>query len=881
MADTVETAIYRLRVEGQAEIDRLTKSVDGLAVAEEKAASSTRTFSQSLQNQVARIDPVVKAQEQYRKALETQQRYRESGVGTEAQLNAQLSAATRLYQQQTGALQNHTNVVKLQRHELINLSRQFQDVGVSLFSGQSPLTVMMQQGTQIADVFANSQGTVRGFFGQVAAGARALITPMTAAIAGVAALTAAAAALALQWDKVQKSSDRALLGAGAKTGTTVGDLNRFVEQNAGIGGTSLSQKEARTLAEDFTKTGDVVISRLRGMSDAVVGFATLSGKSMSDAGKDMVKFATDPLKAMEELEKTYGKFGAATRKAVEALAMTGDKTGAFQVLVDSLAETNKEAANSMGVLEKASRSLVNVLAQETGKPTGLEQQLENVKAKLNTAIAAAPDMLVPAEASDNVAKLSREFETLYAAIEKINASRVAATNNISAATQEAVRAAQLELPVIQAITEAQKQAAQYAADYYNALAAAKSPADALALASINLEKSQAAATAAVYKQVESLKDSTEMIKAQKNGTEATTAAAIAYRNAIASGADETSAAALKAATLANYMAQAGSSAVSMVDALNNFNTGKWQSLASAMAQAGSSISWSQGQSMAEAENAQFGGSAFAPTVMPAGPLTFAGSLDAGVNTLVSRLQSQATAESAGIAGLTGTAYQSGGIAGALAAIRAAPDTFGASDDLTALGRIYGKVDFGSLLGPERSNISEKISTYDQLTQLMNQQTTDKGAQAANLQSELEWLQTLPVSIERDQKIVDLTNSIADLKSSTDDLNSTNKELLSPYYTQDPRTSKIGFRSQGMADGGYVDVPGGYSANDNMMAMVPVASGERIYVDPMTSRRGGAGGTTINISAPMTFAGNVNRDEVGRTVYQTMQNTARSIQAASQ
>ena len=70
---------------------------------------------------------------------------------------------------------------------------------------------------------------------------------------------------------------------------------------------------------------------------------------------------------------------------------------------------------------------------------------------------------------------------------------------------------------------------------------------------------------------------------------------------------------------------------------------------------------------------------------------------------------------------------------------------------------------------------------------------------------------------------------------------------------DPRTSHIGFRSQGMSGGGYVDVPGLPSANDNLIATIPVASGERIYVDPMSVKRGNAG-TTINISAPMMFSG---------------------------
>jgi hypothetical protein len=174
-----------------------------------------------------------------------------------------------------------------------------------------------------------------------------------------------------------------------------------------------------------------------------------------------------------------------------------------------------------------------------------------------------------------------------------------------------------------------------------------------------------------------------------------------------------------------------------------------------------------------------------------------------------------------------------------------------------------------------------MSLVDSLTQLLNGSTSDKGTQVSNLQSELAWLNTLPETIARDQKIISLQQSIDQLKNSTDGLNSTMGDLLSPYYSQDPRTSHIGFRSQGMASGGYVDVPGAPSANDNMIATIPVASGERIYVDPMPSKRGvGVGGTTISINMPVTIQGNANKDEVGRTMYQVGQSIAKQLQAST-
>lgn len=81
-----------------------------------------------------------------------------------------------------------TQAGSLARHELINLSRQIQDVGVSLVSGQSPFMVLAQQGTQIADIFGSSKtASVGGALKQVVTGiggARLAALGIAGALAG-------------------------------------------------------------------------------------------------------------------------------------------------------------------------------------------------------------------------------------------------------------------------------------------------------------------------------------------------------------------------------------------------------------------------------------------------------------------------------------------------------------------------------------------------------------------------------------------------------------------------------------------------------------------------------------------------------------------------
>jgi hypothetical protein len=293
-----------------------------------------------------------------------------------------------------------------------------------------------------------------------------------------------------------------------------------------------------------------------------------------------------------------------------------------------------------------------------------------------------------------------------------------------------------------------------------------------------------------------------MIVVQGTAAEAQTASAIAYKNAIASGADEAAAGALATATMANYQAKAAREAERQAQAL--------QAAAAAAEAAAVAESMVSTKAMLAAEAARLQRSYFEPVTMPTKALTFTADPTASVS------------------------YRGGGT-----------------------GK---RLDTGT---PDYSRYTRDPMT-GQLVYGPAALSADEASKAM---------------IEAQQKN---TDSIEKLKDSTDKLTKSNEDLLSPYYTQDPRTSHIGFRSQGMAAGGYVDVPGGASANDNMTAIIPVASGERIYVDPMSGRRDtSGGGMTINISSPITINGNANKDEFSRTVYQSNQMLAKQVRAAAQ
>ncbi|WP_141340914.1 phage tail length tape measure family protein [Bradyrhizobium sp. USDA 3458] len=302
--------------------------------------------------------------------------------------------------------------------------------GQALFHTTRSLTEQLIAGQISASSFAQQIGHLSfastgpsglsGAFKEVASLIGGLATPTNAAIAGVVALTAAAAAAVLQYDKLSVSAQRAISGAGARTGTTTSDINAFVDKNTPsvLSGTTLSQKESRALAEGLIQTGDVVISKLNSMSAAVVGFSNQTGQSMDESVKAFVKMGGDPVRAMDELSGVFGPFSQGARTLVQDMVAAGDKTLAWNAILNELGPTAKGTADNLTFAEKSTRGFVNFL-QTAPKPTGLEKQLEDVRQQLNGAIEAAQQFAeqgveAPPEVSNSVAALSKQFENLHA-----------------------------------------------------------------------------------------------------------------------------------------------------------------------------------------------------------------------------------------------------------------------------------------------------------------------------------------------------------------------------------------------------------------------------------------------------------------------------------
>lgn len=163
---------------------------------------------------------------------------------------------------------------KLSRHHVMNLGYQFQDLFVSLASGQKPTTVFIQQGSQIASVMADAGvgigGTIKQLGGMVAGFIRA--NPIILGIATAVGLVTAA--VNLMADDISKSS-----GVTVKASDVM--LGAFDVIRKGI--STYVTAAFKAMGLDVGTVWDNVVEFTRKAINLIIGVGTLAPRTLITA----------------------------------------------------------------------------------------------------------------------------------------------------------------------------------------------------------------------------------------------------------------------------------------------------------------------------------------------------------------------------------------------------------------------------------------------------------------------------------------------------------------------------------------------------------------------------------------------------------------------
>lgn len=281
------------------------------------------------------------------------------------------------------ALGKYVSGTGLARHELVNMSRQAQDVFVSLASGQSPMTVLIQQVTQIADIFAASQGSVTGFFAQAATGAGRFATSAAGALTGLLAIGAASAAAGYQYAEGQREIERAMAGVGRQSGITVGQINRM--STAYAEAAKVSNATAREMIAAFGSTGAIGAGTIAGSAGLTKDFAAFTGAGAAEAAKALAAAFVDPTKGAQELNRQIGFLDAKTLEYIRTAQAQGRTGEAQRALADALGVSIQGAADRTSGLARAWNSVWNAasnawdaLGKAVAGQITLEERLTNL-----------------------------------------------------------------------------------------------------------------------------------------------------------------------------------------------------------------------------------------------------------------------------------------------------------------------------------------------------------------------------------------------------------------------------------------------------------------------------------------------------------------------
>lgn len=310
------------------------------AQAEKRAVRSSSSVDQeakSMQNLLAAIDPVTREMQRL-DALEKSLQANRGKISTEQYQKYQnVIDQTRQKVSKYNDTMGRTSLTAKQlQMAQMGLAPQFTDIIVSLQGGQAPLTVFLQQGGQIKDMFGGVGPAIKG----VTSAIRGMINPMTAAAAVIALTAYAWYDGAGQLEKLNK----AVIQNGNAISLSAGQLSAFASSNEGSLGSIRDNVDALAM---LAANGKLVPATYDKVAEAATSMAAVSGTALKDIISDFTSLGEDPVKSAEKLNEKYNFLTASVHAQAQALVEQGREQEASKLLTTQLADVIEDRADKM------------------------------------------------------------------------------------------------------------------------------------------------------------------------------------------------------------------------------------------------------------------------------------------------------------------------------------------------------------------------------------------------------------------------------------------------------------------------------------------------------------------------------------------------------
>ena len=314
----------------------------------EKATKSIENEADELERLLGQIDPVTRRLGDLDKQEQALAQHRKAGkidLATYNEYQAKIDATRNGLTRFDGSLTRTGNTAKQTAAALRGVPAQFTDIATSLQGGQAPLTVFLQQGGQLKDMFGGVGPAAKALGGYVAG----LINPFTIAASAVGLFTLAAYKGYEQSEQYRK----ALTMSGDAAGKTADDL--IALSNAIAGGRNFDEASQAVLA--LAGNGRLTGEAFTEVARAATELSVATGKSAADIAEQLSSTKGSVTDLAAEYSDKYGVITLAVFEQVRALEQQGDRMGAIKVLAGAVADEmgarNKEMIESTRGLAKA------------------------------------------------------------------------------------------------------------------------------------------------------------------------------------------------------------------------------------------------------------------------------------------------------------------------------------------------------------------------------------------------------------------------------------------------------------------------------------------------------------------------------------------------
>lgn len=291
---------------------------------------------------------------------------------------AAINSATRATRTLAAAQGDQAKSARLAAFQNQQLGFQLHDFFVQVVSGQSPLTALVQQGSQLSGTFGGAGKAFKAVLG--------LLTPARIALGGVAAAVGAVGFAFYEGSKQSKAFADSIVLTGNFAGQTEAKFNDLAKSISSSGQVTVAS--AREAAQAVLSSGVFSPGVFNNATEAVALFAEATGQSIDDITKDFARASIAPAKFAEEYNRRLHFLTAAQLESIRTFEEQGRTIEAQGVIFDALNARLRQLDPNLGTIERTLRSVKNGWksfwdsAYDIGRTETITDKLNKINAEI-------------------------------------------------------------------------------------------------------------------------------------------------------------------------------------------------------------------------------------------------------------------------------------------------------------------------------------------------------------------------------------------------------------------------------------------------------------------------------------------------------------------